>query len=137
LGIPTCHQASQQENTYCTKYQKADRASTLLTLWFLPPSIYFESSSPVDAAAVCTYVMRKTGFWPNNILRTDLAGGQRTPRFIANSPLDLASPAAFQRDASLILLGLVSLYSAGLCPQPDVGFSSKKPLLSVCVAAYF
>jgi hypothetical protein len=33
LGFPTCHQASQQENTYCTKYQKADRASTLVTLW--------------------------------------------------------------------------------------------------------
>ncbi len=33
LGSPTCHQASQQENTYCTKYQKADRASTLVTLW--------------------------------------------------------------------------------------------------------
>ncbi len=33
LRFPTCHQASQQENTYCTKYQKADRASTLLTLW--------------------------------------------------------------------------------------------------------
>jgi hypothetical protein len=32
LGFPTCHQASQQENTYCTKYQKADRASTLVTL---------------------------------------------------------------------------------------------------------
>jgi hypothetical protein len=32
LGSPTCHQASQQENTYCTKYQKADRASTLVTL---------------------------------------------------------------------------------------------------------
>ncbi len=33
LGSPTCHQASQQENTYSTKYQKADRASTLCTLW--------------------------------------------------------------------------------------------------------
>jgi hypothetical protein len=33
LRSPTCHQASQQENTYCTKYQKADRASTLVTLW--------------------------------------------------------------------------------------------------------
>jgi hypothetical protein len=33
LGFPTCHQASQQENTYCTKYQKADRAITLCTLW--------------------------------------------------------------------------------------------------------
>jgi hypothetical protein len=32
LGFPTCHQASQQENTYSTKYQKADRASTLVTL---------------------------------------------------------------------------------------------------------
>jgi hypothetical protein len=32
LGSPTCHQASQQENTYWTKYQKADRASTLVTL---------------------------------------------------------------------------------------------------------
>jgi hypothetical protein len=32
LGSSTCHQASQQENTYCTKYQKADRASTLVTL---------------------------------------------------------------------------------------------------------
>jgi hypothetical protein len=28
LGSPTCHRASQQENTYSTKYQKADRAST-------------------------------------------------------------------------------------------------------------
>jgi hypothetical protein len=27
LGSPTCHRASQQENTYSTKYQKADRAS--------------------------------------------------------------------------------------------------------------
>jgi hypothetical protein len=34
LGFPTCHQASQQENTYWTKYQKADRASTLVTLWY-------------------------------------------------------------------------------------------------------
>jgi hypothetical protein len=33
LVSPTCHQASQQENTYCTKYQKADWASTLVTLW--------------------------------------------------------------------------------------------------------
>ncbi len=33
LGSPTCHQASQQENTYWTKYQKADRANTLVTLW--------------------------------------------------------------------------------------------------------
>jgi hypothetical protein len=32
-GSPTCHQASQQDNTYWTKYQKADRASTLCTLW--------------------------------------------------------------------------------------------------------
>jgi hypothetical protein len=32
LGSPTCHRASQQENTYSTKYQKADRASTLVTL---------------------------------------------------------------------------------------------------------
>jgi hypothetical protein len=37
LGSSTCHQASQQENTYCTKYQKADRASTLCTLWCDPP----------------------------------------------------------------------------------------------------
>jgi hypothetical protein len=29
LESPTCHKASQQENTYCAKYQKADRASTL------------------------------------------------------------------------------------------------------------
>jgi hypothetical protein len=33
LGSPTWHRASQQENTYSTKYQKADRASTLVTLW--------------------------------------------------------------------------------------------------------
>jgi hypothetical protein len=33
LVSPTCHQASQQENTYWTKYQKADRARTLVTLW--------------------------------------------------------------------------------------------------------
>jgi hypothetical protein len=33
LGSPTCHRASQQENTYSKKYQKADRASTLVTLW--------------------------------------------------------------------------------------------------------
>ncbi len=33
LGFPTCHQACQQENTYWTKCQKADRASTLVTLW--------------------------------------------------------------------------------------------------------
>jgi hypothetical protein len=33
LGVSTCHQASQQGNTYWTKYQKADRASTLVTLW--------------------------------------------------------------------------------------------------------
>jgi hypothetical protein len=37
LMSPTCHQASQQENTYRTKYQKADRASTLITLWFPSP----------------------------------------------------------------------------------------------------
>ncbi len=48
LGSPTCHQASQQENTYCTKYQKADRASTLLTLWAkpsggAPPLLLFRS----------------------------------------------------------------------------------------------
>ncbi len=36
LGSPTCHRASQQENTYSTKYQKADRASTLVTLWVHP-----------------------------------------------------------------------------------------------------
>ncbi len=33
LWSPTCHQASQQENTYWAKYQKVDRASTLVTLW--------------------------------------------------------------------------------------------------------
>ncbi len=33
LGFPTSHQASQQDNTYWTKYKKADRASTLCTLW--------------------------------------------------------------------------------------------------------
>jgi hypothetical protein len=33
LGSSTCHQASQQGNTYWAKYQKADRASTLVTLW--------------------------------------------------------------------------------------------------------
>jgi hypothetical protein len=33
LGTPTCHQASQQDNTYRAKYQKADRAITLCTLW--------------------------------------------------------------------------------------------------------
>ncbi len=33
LGSSTCHQASQQGNTYWAKYQKADRASTLITLW--------------------------------------------------------------------------------------------------------
>ncbi len=33
LWSPTCHQARQQENTYGAKYQKADRASTLFTLW--------------------------------------------------------------------------------------------------------
>ncbi len=32
LVSPACHQASQQENTYWTKYQKADWASTLVTL---------------------------------------------------------------------------------------------------------
>ncbi len=32
LVSATCHQASQQDNTYWTKYQKADRASTLCTL---------------------------------------------------------------------------------------------------------
>jgi hypothetical protein len=44
LGFPTCHQASQQENTYCTKYQKADRASTLVTLWLclLPQYLHSE-----------------------------------------------------------------------------------------------
>ncbi len=31
----TCHKASQQESTYWAKYQKADRASTLCTLWAL------------------------------------------------------------------------------------------------------
>jgi hypothetical protein len=36
LGSPTCHQASKQENTYRTKYQKADRAITLCTLWKKP-----------------------------------------------------------------------------------------------------
>ncbi len=36
LGSPTCHQASQQENTYWAKYQKAYRASTLCTLWMYP-----------------------------------------------------------------------------------------------------
>jgi hypothetical protein len=34
LGFPTCPQASQQDYTYWTKYQKADRASTLCTLWY-------------------------------------------------------------------------------------------------------
>jgi hypothetical protein len=36
LGSPTYHYASQQENTYWAKYQKADRASTLFTLWVRP-----------------------------------------------------------------------------------------------------
>ncbi len=31
LGSSTCHQASQKDNTYRAKYQKADRASTLYT----------------------------------------------------------------------------------------------------------
>jgi hypothetical protein len=33
LGSSTCHEASQQGNTYWAKYQKAYRASTLCTLW--------------------------------------------------------------------------------------------------------
>ncbi len=33
LGSSTCHQASQQVNTYWARYQKAYRASTLCTLW--------------------------------------------------------------------------------------------------------
>jgi hypothetical protein len=33
LEFPTCHQASQQGSTCWAKYQKADRASTLCTLW--------------------------------------------------------------------------------------------------------
>jgi hypothetical protein len=37
LGFLTCHRASQQDNTYWTKYQKADRASPLVTLWVDPP----------------------------------------------------------------------------------------------------
>jgi hypothetical protein len=49
LGSPTCHQASQQENTYCTKYQKADRASTLCTLWVYP-------SNPVQSLYISCYV---------------------------------------------------------------------------------
>jgi hypothetical protein len=34
LGSSTYHKASQQGNTYWAKYQKADRAVTLCTLWF-------------------------------------------------------------------------------------------------------
>jgi hypothetical protein len=45
LEFPTCHQASQQENTYCTKYQKADRASTLVTLWAIRINTYMISST--------------------------------------------------------------------------------------------
>jgi hypothetical protein len=33
LGSTTCHQTIQQDKTYSAKYQKADRASTLFTLW--------------------------------------------------------------------------------------------------------
>jgi hypothetical protein len=33
LWFPTGHRASQQDNTYWTKYQEVDRASTLVTLW--------------------------------------------------------------------------------------------------------
>jgi hypothetical protein len=43
LGSPTCHQASQQEITYSTKYQKADRASTLGTLCAPPPQLEYTS----------------------------------------------------------------------------------------------
>jgi hypothetical protein len=39
LGSPTCYQASQQDNTYRAKYQKADRASTLCTLWCVPKKL--------------------------------------------------------------------------------------------------
>jgi hypothetical protein len=35
LGSPTCHQSTQQDNAYRAKYQKADRASNLCTLWLL------------------------------------------------------------------------------------------------------
>jgi hypothetical protein len=41
LGSSTCHQASQQENTYWAKYQKVDRASTLYTLWYLQHNTYY------------------------------------------------------------------------------------------------
>ncbi len=35
LGCSTCHQANQQDITYWAKYQKADKASTLCTLWYM------------------------------------------------------------------------------------------------------
>ncbi len=51
LGFATCHRASQQKNMYCTystKYQKADRASTLVTLWVWPsPGLYAGVHSPI------------------------------------------------------------------------------------------
>ncbi len=54
LGTPTCHRASQQENTYSTKYQKADRASTLVTLWGWHATFSFNS---------CTYRTQEDGRW--------------------------------------------------------------------------
>ncbi len=60
LGFLICHQASQQENTYGTKYQKADRASTRCTLWYYT---YIHRNRIVSqsqhSAIVCKLCLRK------------------------------------------------------------------------------
>jgi hypothetical protein len=63
LVFPTCHQASQQENTYCTKYQKADQASTLVTLWFLPFWAQYADPLPPVAGRIeyCNALWKQEG----------------------------------------------------------------------------
>jgi hypothetical protein len=61
LGSPTCHRASQQENTYSTIYQKADRASTLVILTPAPQLL---------GAVQCTlYTVHCVKFWDSSLNR--------------------------------------------------------------------
>jgi hypothetical protein len=60
LGSSTCHQASQQENTYWAKYQKADRAITLCTLWArisLEPVLWCYSMTTTFTISISDYIL--------------------------------------------------------------------------------
>ncbi len=91
LGFATCHQASQQDNTYWTKYQKADQASTLLTLWlcrwvmptFVLTNLHMYWTSPAEMLNFC-----RTADPSNRWLNTSLPYWNLAVKYIGKSRIE-------------------------------------------------